>query len=82
MLIFFLFCVFLGNLRLRHIGNLSKTLQHKYLSAAEGWKVAKLTLDVLQYLCNEDHFYAQVLLEQVRFKVYAPALPRKRKAPQ
>ena len=46
------------------------------------WKVAKLTLDVLQYLCNEDHFYAQVLLEQVRFKVYAPALLRKRKAPQ
>lgn len=81
----FLFGVSLGNLLLRHTDNLSKTLQHKSLSAAEGQRVAKLTLDVLQSLRNEDHFknfYARVLLDQVRFQVDAPTLPRKRKAPQ
>ena len=80
----FLFGVSFGNL-LRHTDNLSKTLQHKSLSAAEGQRVAKLTLDVLQSLLNEDHFknfYARVLLDQVHFQVDAPALPRKQKAPQ
>lgn len=60
----FLFGVSLGNLLLRHTDNLSKTLQHKSLSAAEGQRVAQLTLDVLQSLRNEDHFknfYAHVL---------------------
>ena len=81
----FLFGVSLGNLLLHHTDNLSKTLQHKSLSAAEGQRVAKLTSDVLQSLLNEDHFknfYARVLLDQVRFQVDAPALPRKWKAPQ
>ena len=81
----FLFGVSLGNLLLHHTDNLSKTLQHKSLSAAEGQRVAKLTLDVLQSLRNEDHFknfYARVLLDQVHFQVDAPALPRKWKAPQ
>ena len=81
----FLFGISLGNLLLRHTDNLIKTLQQKSLSAAEGQRLAKLTLYVLQSLCDEDHFknfYAQVLLDQVRFKVDAPTLPRKRKAPQ
>ena len=81
----FLFGISLGNLLLRHTDNLSKSLQHKSLSAAEGQRLAKLTLHVLQSLRNEDHFknfYARVLVDQVRFQVGAPALPRKRKAPQ
>lgn len=81
-----LFGISLGNLLLLcHTDNLSKTLQQKSLSAAEGQRVAKLTLDVLQSLRNEDHFnifYADVLLDQVHFQVDAPTPPRKRKAPQ
>ena len=63
----FMFGVSLGNLLLCHIDNLSKTLQHKSSSAAEGQTVAKMTLHVLQSLHNEDHFknfYACVLLDQ------------------
>ena len=56
----FLFGVFLGNLLLRHTDNLSKTLKHKSLSAAEGQRVAKLTLDVLQSLHNEDLFIMKI----------------------
>ncbi len=42
-------------------------------------------MDVLQSLRDEDHFksfYARVLLDQARFQVDAPTMPRKRKAPQ
>ena len=42
----FLFGVFLGELILRHSDNLSKTLQHKTLSAAEGQQIARLTVEV------------------------------------
>ena len=66
----FLFGISLGNLLLRHTDNLSKSLQQKSLSAAEGQRLAKLTLDVLQSLRDDDHFtsfYARVLQDQVRF---------------
>ena len=69
---------------LRYTDNLSKTLQHKSLSATEGQRLAKLTLQVLQSLRNEDHFksfYAHVLHDQAHFQVDAPTLPRKQKAP-
>ena len=80
----FLFGISLGNL-LRHTDNLSKTLQLKSLSAAEGQRLAKLTTQVLQSLRDEDQFksfYEHVLQDQVRFEVDAPTLPRKRKVPQ
>ena len=41
------FGLLLASLLLRHSDNLSKTLQHESLSAAEGQHIAKLTLDVL-----------------------------------
>ena len=81
----FLFGISLGNLLLRRTDNLSKTLQLKSLSAAEGQRLAKLTTQVLQSLRDEDQFksfYERVLQDQVRFEVDAPTLPRKRKAPQ
>ena len=81
----FLFSISLGNLLLRHTDNLSKSLQQKSLSPWEGQRLAKLTLDVLQSLRDEDHFksfYTRVLQDQVHFKVDAPTLPRKRKTPQ
>ena len=76
----FLFGIPLGNLLLHHMDNLSKTLKHKSLSAAEGQRLAKLTLQVLQSLRNEDHFksyYARVLYDQACFQVDVPTLPRK-----
>ena len=44
----FLYGVSLGALILAHNDNLSKTLQHKSMSAAEGQQIAKLSLDVLK----------------------------------
>ena len=81
----FLFGVSLGNLLLRHTDNLSKSLQKKSLSAAEGQRLASLTLDVLKSLRdgdNFDSFYARVLQDQVHLEVNEPTLPRKRRAPQ
>ena len=51
----FLFGISLGNLLLRHTDNLSKSLQKKSLSAAEGQRLAYLTLDVLNSLHDEDN---------------------------
>ena len=78
----FLFGVSLGNLLLRHTDNLSKSLQKKSLSAAEGQRLAGLTLDVLCDGDNFDSFYARVLQYQVHLEVGEPTLPRKRMAPQ
>ena len=81
----FLFGVCLGSLILRHSDNLSKTLQHKTLSAAEGQRIAKLTVSVLQKICSDDNvaaFYQRVIQEQTRFGVADPCVPRKRRAPQ
>ena len=81
----FLFGVFLGSLILRHSDNLSKTLQHKALPAAEGQRIAKLTLSVLQKMRSDEQFaafYQWVIQEQARFGVSDPCLPRKRHAPQ
>ena len=46
----FLFGVSLGALILTHSDNLSKTLQHKSMSAAKGQHIAQLTLSVLKSL--------------------------------
>ena len=81
----FLFGVCLGSLILRHSDNLSKTLQHKTLSAAEGQHIAKLTVGVLQSIRSDEHFgtfYQRVIQDQSRFGVADPRLPRKRRAPQ
>ena len=81
----FLYGVFLGELILRRTDNLSKTLQHKTLSAAEGQHLARLTLEVLRSLRDSDRFtafYTLVVQAQSRFGVADPALPRKRGAPQ
>ena len=81
----FLYGVFLGELILRHTDNLSKSLQHKALSAAEGQHLARLTLEVLQSLRDSDRysaFYSRVVEEQSRFGVTDPVLPRKRRTPQ
>ena len=81
----FLFGVSLECLLLHHTDNLSKSLQNKTLSAAEGQRLASLTLSVLKSLRTEDNFkkfYACVIKDQTSFQVNDPALPRKRRAPQ
>lgn len=81
----FLFGVSLGAVILSHSDNLSKTLQHTSLSAAEGQHMAKLTLQVLKSIRQADKFdlfYQRILLDQQRYKVNPPTLPRKRRAPR
>ena len=65
----------LGAVILSHSDNLSKTFQH----------MAKLTLQVLKSIRQPDKFdlfYQRVLLDQQRFIVNPPTLPRKRRAPR
>ena len=52
----FLFGVVLGELLLWHSDNLSKSLQHQSMSAAEGQELARLTLKVLKYLRSPENF--------------------------
>ena len=81
----FFFGVQLGSLILRHSDNLSSTLQHESLSAAEGHRIAMLTVAVLQKIRTDENFtafYQRVLAEQSRLGVDDPCLPRKRRFPQ
>ena len=64
--------MFVAELIQRHTDNLSKALQQKSVSAAEGQHLARLTFDVLHSLRDSDRFTA----------LSDPALPRKRHAPQ
>ena len=52
----FLFGLLLASLLLGHSDNLSKSLQHESLCAAEGQHITKLTLDVLKSLRNDEQF--------------------------
>ena len=78
----FLFVICPGKLLLRHTDNLNKSDQKKSLSAAEGQRLACLTLDVLKLLHDEDNFkqfYKRVLQDKVIFQIDDPTLPRKRR---
>ena len=80
----FLFGLLLASLFLRHSDNLSKALQHKSLSAAEGQHTAKLTVDVLKSLRNDEQFtlfYEKAIIYQNNLGVNPPTMPRKRRAP-
>ena len=52
----YLFGVALGQLILRHSDNLSKTLQSPKLSAAEGQRIAPMTVTTLHLLRDDRHF--------------------------
>ena len=52
----FHFGIFLSELVLRHTDNLSKTLQNKAYSAAEGQKLADMVVETLLAIRNEDAF--------------------------
>ena len=81
----FLFGISLGTLILQHSDNLSKSLQHDTITAAEGQQLAKLTIDIIKSIRKEDKFksfYDRVLLHQSKFDIDATTLSRKRHAPR
>ena len=81
----FYFGVYIGELILRHSDNLSRTLQKKDISAAEGQHVASLVKTTLQSMRSDDSFklFWQVLrVKAQKLNIGEPTLPRKRKAPR
>ena len=80
-----LFGLQLGKKILKITDNLSRTLQHQAMSAAEGQAVAELTVRTLKGMRTEESF--AMFFELVnRFREMSgtdsPVLPRKRRAPQ
>ena len=81
----FLFGVMLAQLILVHSDNLSRTLQRKDISAAEGQLVADLTVRTLSKIRPEEYFklfWDKVLLTCNRLQLTEPTLPRRRKVPR
>lgn len=81
----FLFGVSLGYDILRHTDNLSRTLQTKELSAAEGQHITELSLSSLSEMRKEESF--NTFWESLNNKlddldVNEPTLPRRRKMPK
>jgi len=81
----FLFGVVLGEMILRHTDNLSKALQAKVISAAEGQKTADMVVQTLQKLRQDreyDLFWVKVDKMAESLKVEKAQLPWKRKLPK
>jgi len=80
----FLFGTYLGELVLRHTDNLSKTLQHQSLSAAEGQIVADMVIRTIKKLRDEDSFdlFWLKVLKMSESLDMEPQLPRQRKRPR
>ena len=77
----------LGELLLRHTDNLSKTLQKKSTSAAEGQHVGRMVIDTIQSLRSDESFdlfwtKVSIMAESVEYDVEEPQLPRRRKTPR
>ena len=65
-----------------HSDNLSKTLQHTYISAVEGQSVAKMSVKTLEVMRSDiqcDLFWPKVLREASHLDLDDPKLPQKRK---
>ena len=80
----FYFGASLAHLLLRHTNNLSRTLQHKDISAAAGQQVAKAVVTTLQSLRNDSRFtlfWELVKTQSQKLTIAAPSLPRQRKRP-
>ena len=77
--------VVIGERILKHTDNLSRTLQHKDMSATEGQEVANLSVKTLQHMRDESTFnlfWAMVQQLASKDDIREPSLPRRRKAPQ
>ena len=78
----FLFGTVLGEMVLRHTDNLSRTLQDKALSAAEGQQVADMVVRTLRNVESFDLFWLKVTKSAESLDVGEPQLPRQRKTPR
>ena len=81
----FLFGVVLGDVVLHVVDNLSRTLQHKDLSASEGQVAVTLTIDTLSSLRSVEEFqslWRDTIDEAGKLEVNEPILPRRCKAPK
>lgn len=74
----------LGQLILVHSDNLSRTLQKKDISAAEGQEVADLTVKTLSKIRSDDNFelFWKKVLVCADLEVDEPHLPHQRKVPK
>ena len=81
----YFFGISVGELVLKHGDNLSKALQNESISAAEGQRLASLTVTTLTKIRDAEQFdlFWQLIAKKASsFDVSKPTLPRKRKAPQ
>jgi len=72
----------LGETILRNTDNLSKTLQHQHLSAAEGQRVASLTVETLERIRTDecfDLFWCKVLKRQQCHDISEPEIKTPRR---
>ena len=75
----------IGERILKHTDNLSRTLQHKDMSATESQEVASLLVKTLQRMRNESTFnlfWAAVQQLASNYDIEEPSLPRRRKVPR
>ena len=80
----YFYCVFCEALVLKHSDNLSKTLQHTYISVSKGKEIAELTVKSFQKVRSDDSFdmfWNTVTKRSKELKVNDPCLPRKRQRP-
>ncbi len=81
----FLFGTIVGECILKHMDNLSRTLQNPKLTAVDAHSIAKLTCKTLDKIRNGnsfDLFWEKPLQNQQKLGLNMPSLPRKRKAPE
>ena len=81
----FIFGTVLGEIILRHTDNLSRTLQSKILSAAEGQEVAGMVVHTLEAIRDDasfDIFWIKVGKCAESLDISDPELPRRRRAPR
>ena len=81
----FFFGSMLSELVLKHTDNLSRTLQHVSMSAAEGQQVASMTVATFNSIRSDgqfDLFWDLVILKANKLGVNEPQLPRRRKLPR
>ena len=74
----YLYGIMLSEMILRHADNLSRTLQHKSLSAEEGQQGAQMTVDTITSLRNDDAFdlmWEEVSRKARSLNVSDPQLP-------
>ncbi len=79
------FGVCVGELVLNHADNLSKSLQSKTISAAEGQKLAEMTIKVFSKIRSIEQFelfWASITKKASTLDIDEPSLPRNRKRPK